>query len=1085
EKTERGKGSTHTAELWLSIRTGVARSSLAIKEATSQVCEAAGTRSNSDTIWEPFQNMPNLAFSPVGPQQPPLHDRGSGEKENANAASSPPVGSITKKAAVAAAGSTVVRSPLESLTAGTSIVCKRDSTCKCPDCDMAAAVFGINDLRQVGGGGGIPSSPTASGIPPPSGDGGLARSPLAGGASRDVVRDDPDGALPTWTPTPAVEGEGRQEAAVMPAKPAVAVVDSPAAPPVPDSAARDVPPSAKKADINATSSVPDGERDAAVHKQPGESCGATCGGTPAAASAKSAESKKKGWGFRMARAVFSPLSPRKKQQGDAATAAGGGKSGATAALAGELDDEATAAAACVPPLVETTVERAATAEPEAMSEPAATSEPAAAVELAPPADNEISSSAGAGMGDGGKHGNTGAADGNDDLLSGDESAQEEEEEGPVEHEEGDAAAATICTGTCKPPVAGNTAVAAGVSSSSSSIPGDSNAAATGSAACGGMDVFLGERSAAAAAAARRASSGRRLSKDRFFECSSEVRREPSDQPRLSPGGKEAKGRVEHVLASDSESDSGDKDIDPSSSKEQASESEQASEQPAPPVNETDSNRNSDSDRISSSLAAAPSTPVTPAAATARSARASSATPMSLLPVVEADSPAAALEAAVAAAKAADVNGDVEPEGITAAADSAPSQQAPPLPPFTRLFAPILIRVVPGEEEAGVDVGAAAPADEATATPATTATHTPEGPGGKADAHDGKEKGAAQIEAQSQAGGARGLMGLGRRRNRRQGTQLELGMAEAYGHEDHRAKFSQAEVDAKIKERLAEEQAAFEKTVSALKATHEADLQAAADKLQQSSSDGNRAKIAARDAEALEREIAMLSERYGEAAAEAKHSGKILLEKEALLDAVTAQLMGLKSDLATTRAEHAAEKQRMAETADSERRARSSAESRLQQLEAAYNNLEDSEREKRAAGILKMKNDMKALAQQQFAGANKQHAALRARLERSEAQTRLLEEAAKEFNAKLETAGQKSTELRDQVEALQKEKAEAVASASRREHVLQQEATALRNEAESRLDEMDAMAQERDAANNGRDVSQDALARMAIRNTQLK
>ncbi|CAN0161851.1 unnamed protein product [Ectocarpus sp. 6 AP-2014] len=1042
--------------------------------------------------------MPNLAFSPVGPQQPPLHDRGSGEKENANAASSPPVGSITKKAAVAPAGSAVVRSPLESLAAGTSIVCKRDSTCKCPDCDMAAAVFDINDLRHVGGGGSIPSSPTAGGIPPPSGGGGLARSPLAGGASRDVARDDPDGALPTWTPAPAVEGEGRQEAAVMPPKPAVAVVDSPAAPPVPDSASGNVPPNAKKADMTATSSTPDGEHDAAVHKQPGESCSgasetAAGGETPAAASAKSAGSKKKGWGFRMARAVFSPLSPRRKQQGDAG---GGGKSGTTAALAGELDDEATAAAAGVPPLVETTVEPAATAEraaaaepaavpepaaaaePAAMSEPAATSEPAAAAELAPPADNEIPSSAGADMGDGGKHGNTGGADGNDgndDLLSGDESAKEEEEgeeeeEGPVEHEDGDAAAAAIGGGTCKPPVAGNTAVAAGVSSSTS-VPEDSNAAATGSAACGGMDVFLGERSAAAAA--RRASSGRRLSKDRYFECSSEVRRELSDQPRLSPRGKEATGRVEHVLASDSESDSGDKDVDPSSSKEQASESEQTSEQPAPPVNETNSNRNSNSDRISSSLAAAPSTPVTPAAATASSARASSATPMSLLPVVEADSPAAALEAAVAAAKAADVNGDVEPGGITVAADSAPSRK-------------VLVRVAPGEE-ANVDVGAAAPADEATATQAATATYPPEGSGGEADTHDGKEKGAAQDEAQSQAGGARGLMGLGmgRRRNRRQGTQLELGMAEAYGHEDHRAKFSQAEVDAKIKERLAEEQAAFEKTVSALKSTHEADLQAAADKLQQSSSDGNRAKIAARDAEALEREIAMLSERYGEAAAEAKHSGKILLEKEALLDAVTAQLMGLKSDLATTRAEHAAEKQRMTETADSERRARSLAESRLQQLEVAYNNLEDSEREKRAAGILKMKNDMKALAQQQFAGANKQHAALRARLERSEAQTRLLEEAAKEFNAKLETAGQKSTELSGQVEALQKEKAEAAASASRREHVLQQEATALRNDAESRLDEMEAMARERDAANSGRDVSQDALARMAIRNTQLK
>lgn len=47
--------------------------------------------------------------------------------------------------------------------------------------------------------------------------------------------------------------------------------------------------------------------------------------------------------------------------------------------------------------------------------------------------------------------------------------------------------------------------------------------------------------------------------------------------------------------------------------------------------------------------------------------------------------------------------------------------------------------------------------------------------------------------------------------------------------------------------------------------------------------------AARDTEALEREIAMLSERFGEAAAEARTNGKALREKEALLDAVTAQV----------------------------------------------------------------------------------------------------------------------------------------------------------------------------------------------------
>ena len=43
----------------------------------------------------------------------------------------------------------------------------------------------------------------------------------------------------------------------------------------------------------------------------------------------------------------------------------------------------------------------------------------------------------------------------------------------------------------------------------------------------------------------------------------------------------------------------------------------------------------------------------------------------------------------------------------------------------------------------------------------------------------------------------------------------------------------------------------------------------------------------------------------------------------------------------------------------------------------------------------------------------------------------------------------------------------------------------REGAESRLDELEAMAREHDSANNGRDVSQDALARMAIRNTQMK
>lgn len=42
-----------------------------------------------------------------------------------------------------------------------------------------------------------------------------------------------------------------------------------------------------------------------------------------------------------------------------------------------------------------------------------------------------------------------------------------------------------------------------------------------------------------------------------------------------------------------------------------------------------------------------------------------------------------------------------------------------------------------------------------------------------------------------------------------------------------------------------------------------------------------------------------------------------------------------------------------------------------------------------------------------------------------------------------------------------------------------------DEAEARRMEVDTMAYERDAAKKDREVSQDALARMAIRNSQLK
>lgn len=43
----------------------------------------------------------------------------------------------------------------------------------------------------------------------------------------------------------------------------------------------------------------------------------------------------------------------------------------------------------------------------------------------------------------------------------------------------------------------------------------------------------------------------------------------------------------------------------------------------------------------------------------------------------------------------------------------------------------------------------------------------------------------------------------------------------------------------------------------------------------------------------------------------------------------------------------------------------------------------------------------------------------------------------------------------------------------------------REELDAKMGEMEAMARERESANSGRDVSQDALARMAIRNAELK
>lgn len=122
--------------------------------------------------------MPNLAFSPVP------HGR---EKENTSSPSATPRGSTgnqsknvdptTGTTTTSTVTSTPGRSPLEIISAvegdggggaagahlaspaaaaaaamvsAGPVVCKRSSSCTCPDCAAAASVFGIDQLRQVG-----------------------------------------------------------------------------------------------------------------------------------------------------------------------------------------------------------------------------------------------------------------------------------------------------------------------------------------------------------------------------------------------------------------------------------------------------------------------------------------------------------------------------------------------------------------------------------------------------------------------------------------------------------------------------------------------------------------------------------------------------------------------------------------------------------------------------------------------------------------------------------------------------------------------------------------------------------------------
>lgn len=268
--------------------------------------------------------MPNLAFSP-GPQQPR-----AGEKENAIASDTGGNKSATdpsaRRRSSGGDGSALGRSPLERLShdmesseassrlatavpvaAPAVVACKRNSSCKCPDCDMAASVFGIDQLRQVGGGG-VARSPVSGGGVPPA----MARSPPPAAVVGDGDGGAPapgkpvDGAVGGGGGTVAAQGE---EGVRTPGRPVVAA------------AAVVVASSGGKKATTPTSAA----RVTDV-KEPGAAAVEQADGGVIAAEGGSGV-KKKGWGFRMARAVFSPaavaLTPKSKKKKDAAEESGG------------------------------------------------------------------------------------------------------------------------------------------------------------------------------------------------------------------------------------------------------------------------------------------------------------------------------------------------------------------------------------------------------------------------------------------------------------------------------------------------------------------------------------------------------------------------------------------------------------------------------------------------------------------------------------------------------------------------------------------------------------------------------------------
>eukprot|EP00953_Heterococcus_sp_UTEX-ZZ885_P032702 17058-Heterococcus_DN1.PRE.2 len=213
---------------------------------------------------------------------------------------------------------------------------------------------------------------------------------------------------------------------------------------------------------------------------------------------------------------------------------------------------------------------------------------------------------------------------------------------------------------------------------------------------------------------------------------------------------------------------------------------------------------------------------------------------------------------------------------------------------------------------------------------------------------------------------------GRRRRR---VSAGLGMVDQYASSDSTPKYSQGELDAAVSARIAELTAAHEKAAADSAQQHSAEAAALREELQTASQ-----KIAAlaraQQDKACDEELMATFEAKVEWYEKQKTEQDAALSSKTLqLELVTQNFSSLRADFKEQSVAHeAALAAAAAATAAVEAKLASSSAA-LEQLQSQYTSLAEVEREKRGAAVLKMKNDMRALATEQFAAAATQHRAL--------------------------------------------------------------------------------------------------------------